>query len=88
MSCPGTDIPCDSSNLGSLYPTAPCGKTYCKCDNDGPVIMPCADGHTAFKPGNPGFCDWTWNNPECPDYGKSSLWAGHNKRPQIQFRNN
>merc|ERR1712113_927644 len=58
------NITCDQNNIGSLYQIEKCFESYCKCDHDGPVEMPCAEGGTAFCPETNDYdckhnnCDW------------------------------
>ena len=79
------NITCDQNNIGKLYQIVECGESYCKCDHDGPVEMPCADGGTAFCPETNDCkhnnCDWKRNNKDCKEYNQSRLWNGDRKSP-------
>merc|ERR1712013_863530 len=78
--CGDMIIPCNQNNIGSLYQIKKCFESYCKCDNDGPVEMPCAEGGTAFHP-KTNDCDWKRNNEDCKEYNQSRLWNGDRKSP-------
>merc|ERR1712156_285803 len=81
------NITCDQNNIGKLYQIDKCFESYCKCDHDGPVEMPCAEGGTAFCPETSDYdckhnnCDWKRNNKDCKEYNQSRLWNGHRKSP-------
>merc|ERR1712107_741268 len=79
------NITCDQNNIGKLYEIVPCGESYCKCDHDGPVEMPCAEGGTAFCPETNDCkhnnCDWKSNNKDCDEFQQAQLWNGDRRSP-------
>merc|ERR1711936_520007 len=82
-----SNITCDQNNIGKLYQIEKCFESYCKCDHDGPVEMPCAEGGTAFCPETNDYdckhnnCDWKRKNKDCDEFQQSRLWNGGRKSP-------
>jgi len=79
------NINCDQNNIGKLYQIKKCFESYCKCDHDGPVEMPCAEGGTAFCPETNDCkhnnCDWKRNNEDCDEFQQARLWNGDRNSP-------